>query len=193
MATPLAHTLTGLTLINLWKSAVKLSPAESLLLQGLMLLAALAPDLDFLPGLLVGEPNRFHQTYSHSLGLALLTALALGGITKWRIPRLPFLRTGLYFFLLYGSHLALDYFTEDYRPPCGTPLFWPFSNDPYTASLPVFLPVKRNLRLPGFWSHTALVLFVEASLLLPLWIASRMRRRDRGKEQLNLDSSREYP
>jgi len=41
----------------------------------LILTAAVAPDFDFLPGILIGDPNRFHHGPSHSITAALLFAL----------------------------------------------------------------------------------------------------------------------
>ena len=39
---------------------------------GLVLLAALAPDLDFLPGIVIGDTNRFQQGPTHTLPAAVV-------------------------------------------------------------------------------------------------------------------------
>jgi hypothetical protein len=36
-------------------------------------------------------------------------------------------------FLAYASHLALDFFAPDGRPPYGQPLLWPISGEHYAA------------------------------------------------------------
>src|ERR1044071_7547790 len=63
MPSPVGHSLAGLI-------AYQIAPEIDGMARGrvvaLYLLAANAPDLDFLPGLIVGDPNRFHHGISHS-------------------------------------------------------------------------------------------------------------------------------
>jgi inner membrane protein len=86
---------------------------------------ALAPDLDFLPGLLVGRPALYHHGVSHSLGFALAAALAAALLLRFEgwSRREVFLLA----FLSYLSHLLLDLVGPDGRPPYGIPVFWPLS------------------------------------------------------------------
>lgn len=104
---------------------------------------ACLPDVDYLPGWLSGDLNRFHQQITHSL---LWVALAAGGL--WLAGRCvrPAQfggRTALLLLLVIGSHLAVDLVTMDRRPPVGIPLYWPLSARPVHGPL-VLLPAWRK-------------------------------------------------
>jgi membrane-bound metal-dependent hydrolase YbcI (DUF457 family) len=172
MASPVAHTLLGFTLFNLWPFRSRGLQIRPWVLYGLVAAASLAPDLDFIPGLFLGDPNRFHQTVSHSLSMAFALALVFGAILRLRYTGSSWLKWSGLLLALIGSHLLLDFFTEDYRPPIGFPLFWPFSETPRTSPLPIFPASVREFSRPDFWSQNAYVLLVEGCLLLPLWYAS---------------------
>jgi inner membrane protein len=98
---------------------------------GLGLLAANAPDLDFLAGILVGDVNRYHRSASHSI-----TAAVVFGVACWLIMRAS-RRTresaralGVLSVLAYSSHLVLDALSQGSNGrPSGQRLFWPFSTD----------------------------------------------------------------
>lgn len=178
MASPLAHTLLGFTLFNLWPAGIRDFQIRPWLVYGLVLTASLAPDLDFIPGLLLGDPSRYHQTLSHSLGMALVLALGFGTILRLLKTGLSWANWSGLLLLLIGSHLLLDFFTADYRPPFGFPLFWPFSEIPHTSPLPIFPPSVRDLNRSDFWSQNSTVLLVEGCIFLPLWFASWKSRKD---------------
>lgn len=107
--------------------------------------AACTPDLDFLPGLMVGDINRYHQLASHSFSAMLLFGIAIGmlgrslGRNGWRV--------GVGAAVLYGSHLAVDVFTHDIRPPYGIPLFWPFYDEHIMAPWTPFGGIRHGV--PG--------------------------------------------
>jgi inner membrane protein len=172
MASPVAHTLLGFTLFNVWPFGCRGFQIRPWVLYGLVAAASLAPDLDFIPGLLLGDPNRFHQTVSHSLALALVLALGFGAILRLRYTGSSWVKWCGLLLVLIGSHLLLDFCTEDHRPPIGFPSFWPFSDTPQTSPLPIFPASVRELSRPDFWSQNAHVLLVEGCLFLPLWFAS---------------------
>jgi membrane-bound metal-dependent hydrolase YbcI (DUF457 family) len=173
MPSPVAHTLFGLTCCHLFRTAFPGSTVRTWSPMGLVLLASLAPDLDFIPGLLRGDPGRYHQTLSHSLGASFLIALVLLGTFRSGFPEGTGRQWGgLVLFLILG-HLFLDYFTEDTRPPIGFPLFWPFSERRFTSPLPVFPPLLRDPALPAFWSHNFFTMMVEFCILIPPWLVSR--------------------
>ena len=104
--------------------------------------AAIAPDLDFLPGLLIGDINRFHHGASHSLGAAAifgaLVALVAGARTESRT------RLGLLAAALYASHLVLDLFTVHTRPPTGQPLLWPISSEYFALARPFLYGIRHR-------------------------------------------------
>ncbi len=178
MPSPVAHTLLGFTLFNLWPFGSRDFPIKPWALNGWVAAASLAPDLDFIPGLLLGDPSRFHQTYSHSLIVVVVLALSFGSILRLRYTGSSWIKWSSLLLLLIGSHLILDFFTEDHRPPIGFPLFWPFSDNPQTSPLPIFPASVRDFRQPDFWSQNAYVLLVESCLLFPLWFASWKYRKE---------------
>src|SRR5688500_803129 len=98
MSTPLGHSLAG--------AAVGLALARGLDARRAAAVGAavaVAPDLDFIPGLLIGDPGRFHHAASHSIIAAVAIASMAGAMS---VPRA---RWSFLVFLAYCTHLALDY------------------------------------------------------------------------------------
>ncbi len=139
------------------------------------------PDIDFLPGLLVGNPNLHHQTYTHTLGAALF----VGVVGGWFFARKygGFWRYFLFVGLIYYSHNLLDFFNQDGRPPFGVMLFWPFSEDWFMSSRAFFSPVHKSSDSSTFFQSVFSLqnLFVAAKELLILTpvalVATIWRRR----------------
>lgn len=173
MPSPLAHTLLGLTLFHLRPAGWFSAERRGVLFWAWLLVAPLAPDLDFLPGMLLGDHNRYHQLFSHSLLPTFLFTLVWAGLGRRLFPEVKGLRWVLLLLSLVWSHLLLDYFTLDTRPPIGFPLFWPFSGRLFTSPVSVFPPLLRDWTLPGFWTHNLFTLAVEGLVLSPLWITAR--------------------
>jgi inner membrane protein len=105
---------------------------------------AVAPDLDFLPGVLQGQPALYHQGLSHSLAFAL--AVSLLGALALRRGACGLLATWGILFAAYGSHLLIDLFGPDQRLPYGIPLFWPLSDGTYLSPISVFWGVHHAAR-----------------------------------------------
>lgn len=86
-----------------------------------------APDLDFLPGILVGAPTLYHRGVTHTLGAAL--AVAVGA---WLLARAGWLRGATPGFwcgfagAAWATHLVVDWITVDVVPPFGARFLWPF-------------------------------------------------------------------
>lgn len=173
MATPYGHTLAGLSLLNLWYPQTGFSKGKSILVYGLVALGASFPDLDFIPGLILGQASRFHHGYSHSMGIAIVISLLAGVFIKVIQPEVSFLKTGSFVLSLGLSHLFLDFFTE---APKGFPLFWPFTEAKFLSSLPILPRVERNWVHPELWHQGLLCFLVESLLLLPLWATSLRRK-----------------
>jgi inner membrane protein len=113
-----------------------------------MFMANLA-DADFLPGIILGRPNLYHHGIFHSLGCALAIA-AVGGLFFFRIKKQFWLpATGI--FLIFTSHLLLDFFTMDLVAPYGLPLFWPFSSRYFISARPFFLNITRSAAADDFF------------------------------------------
>jgi membrane-bound metal-dependent hydrolase YbcI (DUF457 family) len=182
MPSPVAHTLFGLTGLHLLQAGFPGSFSQTWPLSGLILLASLAPDLDFIPGLVLGDPGRYHQTLSHSLSVSFLAALALGSLARRSFPGTPWWRWVGLMLLFFLGHLVLDFFTEDTRPPIGFPLCWPFSGRLFTSPVPIFPYLLRDPARPGFWSHNLRTLWLEALLLALPWVVSWKLARERSNK-----------
>lgn len=165
MASPVAHALLGVAVGEGTRGRDALQPVDRpsasrlrngtpqrWLLPAVAAFAAVAPDLDFLPGIVLGDPNQFHQLQSHTLLAALLVGLAAGLAT---VPtRLSSLRVGVAVGLAYASHLLLDVFTRDLGAPFGIPLLWPLSSEHFILPWPLFRAIHHGL--PGQDLGTAL-------------------------------------
>ena len=111
-----------------------------------------APDLDFVPGLVVGAPGAFHRGPSHSIAAALLVALAVAAVAWWRRgDRAGVAWWAAFAAAAYGSHLLVDFLTVDAVPPYGSPFLWPVSDRFFHAGSSWFgeIVIDRASRL-GF-------------------------------------------
>lgn len=148
MPSPVAHAAAGIATYLAFVPRTPLPRTTRGTFFGACVFLAVFPDLDFLPGLLIGVPNRFHQGPSHSLlvvALVWLTVIALLYVRRRTWLRGLSSRT-----LVLGSALAafshpfLDYFSIGN----GIPLFWPLDSSRYASPWPLFLNVTRD-NLPG--------------------------------------------
>jgi membrane-bound metal-dependent hydrolase YbcI (DUF457 family) len=144
---------------------------------------AAAPDLDFVPGLLVGAPATYHQGLSHSFAFAVVAGVT-GAIV---LPFVASVTARLGFvvsFLCYASHLVLDLFGPDTRPPYGIPLFWPFSDHTFLSPVQLLLGASHaghTSASTGEWINGVLTLYnvtalgLEVVLMLPFVLLARRR------------------
>ncbi len=182
MASPYGHALVGLGLFNLFYPRRVVSRTTKGLLYGLVILGACSPDLDFLPGLFLWNPGRFHHGPFHSLGMAVALSMIAGFLITFLGRAHSFIKTTGFIFILIFSHLVLDFITEDHKPPFGFPLFWPLSETYYLSSRSILPFVERNFSNPAFWGQILRVFMVESLLFLPFFLLSR-RLRGRGVEK----------
>ncbi len=149
MPMPIAHAATGAAIyLALKGDKLPRRPEGRWLLLAVCLILACLPDADFLPGMLIGEPNRFHQGASHSLfvggGLALMAFWALDRYAVSYLDGVSRFRLFLLCALAILSHPVLDYFAVDTKiPPGGVPLFWPLDQGLYLSPRPIFLNIQR--------------------------------------------------
>jgi hypothetical protein len=171
------------------------------------------PDIDFLPGFLLGQPNRYHHHFVHSLSFALFAGLA-GGLIFWRRYRkgaetnhtneeAGSYRFWPYFLTISGivfSHCVLDLFTEDFSPPYGMLLFWPVDASYYDVSWDIFAAVHKSNDSATFiaslfnWHNFKVILreFLILALIIGLlkmirqlrWFFGRQRAADLEKTQV---------
>ena len=181
MASPYGHALVGLGLFNLCYPRWFASRRKTGLIYGLVILGTCSPDLDFLPGIFLGNPGRFHHGPFHSLGMAVALSLTTGVLMAFFGKRHSSSKTTSFIFILIFSHLVLDFFTEDFKPPFGFPLFWPLSETYYISPWSILPYVERNFSNPAIWSQIVRVFIVESLFFLPFFFLS-WRLRGRGKE-----------
>ena len=161
MATPIGHYLVGLAITQ------GLAGSDRDRKRGVVLAAvAVLPDIDIVAGLIVGDVWAFHRAASHSVaaasafGLVTLSALAL---FKARRP----VHTAAMLLLVYSSHMALDYLTQDSRRNGGVPLLWPWLESLFQA--PLTLVPSGSYRFSKLISlSNAVVALREAATFLPL-------------------------
>ena len=176
MPSPVAHALAGAALY------AGLTPRGAVRADwrpwGVAALAGATADLDFLPGLLVGDPSRYHHWATHSLLAALVFALLvapLGGPLLGQPRRGPAILAAAYL-----SPLALDWVTVDRTVPRGIPLLWPASDAVFLAPVQVFADIHHGASWEAFvnW-HNATAVLTEAVVLggpLAVLCARRLRR-----------------
>lgn len=182
MPSPVGHSLMGYLVYRVTARSVGGAGWPFMFL---CLLVANLPDLDFVPGFLIGDPNRYHHGISHSVGFAALSAFAYSSLLALR-KRYAASRNFLIFFSLYFSHLLLDYLSIDNGASKGIPLLWPLSDEYYIAPF-AFLPdIWRGSSssllgfvLGLFSTHNLWAMTVEFSLLFPLILLMLVLRRKR--------------
>ncbi|HQZ39489.1 MAG TPA: metal-dependent hydrolase [Vicinamibacterales bacterium] len=136
----------------------------------LPVIAAVAPDIDFLWGR--------HNMETHSLGAALLAGLAVLAWTRGRGPGLA-----LAVALAWSSHVLFDWLGSDTTPPLGVMALWPLSSDFYFANAFLFDAISRRTYRPDFWSHNLWAVAKEVVMLAPVagaaWALRRRPSSDR--------------
>ena len=176
MATPIGHFLIGAAIGAVFSIGDKTRRSIAL-----GAVAAMAADLDFIPGLLLGEPSRFHHAQSHSCAFALLAALL-----TMLVARNARLRWSLLIGLAYASHLALDLLTFDDSPPQGIPLLWPWSESVFQSPV-MLLPNVLHKRSMLLSAHNFGIMAREVGFLGLLFVGALLfARRRRGLIQEDL-------
>jgi len=146
MPLPIGHTLAGLAcaqvrrgffFMNRWHDAI------------FFVFLANLPDADFLPGIILGHPNLYHHGIFHSVGAAL--AIAAAGGCFFYLKKQPFWSRAAAIFLVFSSHLLLDFFAWDFAAPYGLPLFWPFSSQYFITAKPFFINIIRSSATNDFF------------------------------------------
>lgn len=178
MATPVGHSLAAYAVYKFFASRTGNKGYRWLLLS---VAVANAPDLDFIPGLFLGQPALYHQGATHSLSCAVTLGLLLAGMLYGRGG--SFGQLFGFGFLAYSSHLILDMFGPDGRPPYGIPLFWPISNAHLISPMPLFLGMHHGgLVSTAEWFkaifsvNNLVALAVEVAWMAPILIGLSKKR-----------------
>lgn len=158
MPSPVAHSLIGIAIASAWllpRATFRELPRHLwnhriALAVGVVL--ANLPDIDFIPGLLTGDLNRFHHQHTHTLGFVLFATFLVDW--AWR-RRADAPRTiGLLALALLGSHLVADLFIQDSKPPYGIMALWPFSPEYYISPIAIFPRIEKASLVDAWqWSN----------------------------------------
>ncbi|MBN1559536.1 metal-dependent hydrolase [candidate division KSB1 bacterium] len=175
MPTPVGHLLAGAILFKSQQVNV------SFLMFLFILFFALLPDFDFVFGFFVGDPNRYHHLFTHSIVFVAIAG-TVGGIifAKWCNENIIF--SSAIFVSAGISHVILDCLAVDKSEPFGCPLAWPFSQKFVIFPAPLFSDVIRSSDSSSFFQslfnlHNLKAVFVEIIVLAPVlfmvWILRR--------------------
>lgn len=174
MATPVGHSLLGYVLYLTSYKDYRLFKNWKII--ALYVFAANAPDLDFIPGIFIGNANRFHHGISHTLGFSLLFALIM-----YMIPRFRTRKDFAIFFSLYFGHVVIDFFTADTSAPFGIMLFWPFTKRYFISSYSLFSDIHHLTLSDLFDLHNVKAIVWEAvvffSMIVLLVLTREIRKR----------------
>ncbi len=165
----------------------------------------LIPDLDFVPGVLLGDPGLYHRGATHSFAgafllsapIAALLAALVPGESQGPVPR--FLRWYVFVVPVYSAHLFLDLLSPDTVHNSGLRLLWPFTDAYFMAPLPVpeslagffdleFGPDSAGFFRTMFSGHALAVYLAEALIFSPLMLLpvvtshGRKRSEERGSQ-----------
>ncbi|MGH7449516.1 MAG: metal-dependent hydrolase [Longimicrobiales bacterium] len=172
MPTPAGHSLAGLAVHLVAGTRPVSRPA---LVAACLVVLANLPDIDFVPGYLIGQPREFHWGPTHSLFAAILAGLGFGLLAgRW----LGGFRTA---FLLataaYGSHIILDLLLGPAVGSRGLQVLWPLSGTTYMAPWSVFHMFPASVEQIGpirtLFSRGILPLIVrEAAVMIPVCLAA---------------------
>ncbi len=185
MSSPFGHSIAGYILAAHESKTLKVQSVKTLILY---LFVANAPDLDFIPGALMGKPNLFHHGISHSLGAAVLFSMVFAFLIGRR--KNQYMKAFLIGFSLYCSHLFLDYISIDGRPPPGIPILWPLSNEYFIFPYPILPPIMHSgldhatigQFLDDLFSmHNLYVVFLEFLAMIPVLLIFILHRKYQNK------------
>ena len=167
MPSPVGHALGGLIVALAVLPYRVASISRSAL--ALVILAGVAPDVDFLWGR--------HNQETHSLGAALVAGAV---VFAWKRQRW----LAISVVLAWASHVLFDWLGSDTTPPLGVMALWPLSSEYYFANAFFFEAISRRYWLDNFvthnlWAVTSEVLILGPVLLVVMRLRSRAQRRSR--------------
>jgi hypothetical protein len=183
MPSPLAHGFAGYALLMLAEPRMASDMRSNLKALGTGIFFGGLADADFFVAYFTKNPVLQHHYFSHSIPFALLIGLLVYPIVKWvlKINR-PF-RMSVILTAIYGSHLFLDYFTQDGSKPIGIPLLWPFSHQHFKAPVEIFMSIHRGGMENLFGAHNMEAIIREFFITAPIALASYLYARQKINRQ----------
>jgi membrane-bound metal-dependent hydrolase YbcI (DUF457 family) len=175
MPSPVGHFLAGAAIYLAGTTRER----HSRMTLAIILLASIAPDFDFLPGIVIGDMRAFHHGISHSLTFALLVAalVFLGGRVRASAAAASL---ALLAAVAYSAHVLLDFVNVN-EGTRGVALLWPISDELIGINLRLFGHFRYGDITEGIWSVARSVnilpLVREAAVLGGLVLALMWMRR----------------
>jgi len=182
VATPIGHGLLGIAVLSLLN---RQTTTNTLPWYCFAVFAANAADLDFIPGLLLGDINQYHQGPSHSLFAACLFGVA--SMLLAPVLKLERITLGMVSTLIYSSHLVLDMFGQDRREPFGIPVGWPLFDDVWKAPYELFHGIQHGQRGDSLYEflqqvfslHNVVAIGKEIIIITPILLLTLLWHRKR--------------
>ena len=140
-----------------------------------ILLMANLPDIDYVPGVLMGEINAFHHWYTHTLGWIAAVAVA-SWMLWWKTSRVGW-PVCVVLFAALASHLVSDLFAADHSFPYGIMALWPFTDRFYISPTSIFWSLRKATWGDVFqWYNVRAALF-EVAVMAPVIAAVLLFKR----------------
>lgn len=169
MPSPIAHSATSFFIYGAIRDK---GHGGTLLLPVYFMAVANFPDLDLIPQVLTGID--LHHRYTHSIFTALALSAAFAGFGA-RFTAYSYANTFLITFLVYLSHLFLDFITDGGD---GVQLFWPVSTGFFHSPVTVFPGVhySRGLFDSSHLYFLSFEAFYSALLFMTFRVFSKKRK-----------------
>ncbi len=168
MPSPIAHGAAGYALYRAFGARLeeKTGPAPWSSRRVLFIIVALSllPDLDVIPGILLGDLNGIHNSLANSILVGVLVAFAIGGVT-WFAGRMAARDSFLVTLISYWLQVAMDYFTAER----GVMLFWSLTSKRFIAPIQLFYGFHYSeglISIRHFWTVVTELAFALVLLLL---------------------------
>ena len=176
MATPVGHTLSAYTILLAFQPSLASKVRSKWIGLATAFVFGNLADADFAVAYFVQNPVWRHHFFSHSIPFVILFALFCFLIFSFLRQRKP-LQLALLLGAAYGTHVLLDFFTDDGSSPFGIPLLWPFTHHHFLASDPLFFATQRGSLEALISLHNLTAMAIECLLLAPVaWLVFRVRR-----------------
>jgi len=171
---PIGHSLVGLIIYDIFNQKQKWSKNMSYIFMYIFL--ANLPDGDFIPVILGFDYlNVFHRGLTHTLLFSMIIAALLGAGIKLK-DKTSFFDSFPVFFLLIYSHVIIDIFNVDTRPPSGVMALYPLTDQYF--HIPLLPPVSHsNLQALLSIANLKTAIF-ELSLFFPFLLIIFLRKRN---------------
>ena len=147
MPSPLGHGILGTAIYLAGTNAESRSRA----LFVIILFASVLPDLDFLPGFMIGDPLAFHHGASHSFAFAVLFG-AMAYLLTLKVRKEMAFCVGVLVGLAFASHVVLDMLSVGAGGARGVPILWPLSDQRYGIKLNILGHFHHEGFRRGIWS-----------------------------------------